>query len=1311
MNHVFLTEEQKFLKEYLLKNNKFDAQYYIKKYPDVLMAGIDPLDHYILYGASEHRNPAEWFDTAYYLEHNDDVKLSGVNPFYHYLSAGLKEYRFTNPSLAKLGELSIQAEKYKCNQKYNDAIKVYEELLNNCPNYGVPLFIWLNSLGECYITLNKWAEAVKIFQKACEICHDNANVYAYIAKSLQRLGRWWQAAEAWEKAINLNANNAEWWFEKGKAEECMKRWDSASDAYEKAIELNDQFAEWHYRLGYAREKCGRAILAEEAYQEAIFRDKALDASQLGIGVFHANRSLWDDAVKAYERTIRLDPGLNGAKFQSKLAFAYHRNYDFEKACAANLSVLAFCSHQMQTSKELRADALYRLGIALERMGGYEKAAVAYKDSLKIKFNAYRCYRLAYALACAGNYKEACSAYLRMNHDGSLTIGDMEGKYVRMFADNNISQCRSRLSEDATRVEDYLLLGYWLEQINDVDGAIRVYSSGASRLNNHDPRVWFNLGRTIFLKKKYEDACSAFANLEILREPYFVDRNFYDKNLWFKHKVDYTEYCKHLSISENVILYENMHGVGIGDSPYALFLKIYNHSCYKNWIHVWSIAHENYIPSELKSLPNVIFILRDSDGFLRYLATAKVLINNVTWPEFFIRRNEQIYLNTWHGTPMKTLGRDIKSNPYETNNIARNFLQATHLAHSNKFTENILLSRFSIKSICSEKSAVTGYPRIDLSLNLGEAEKLSLRRKLGIPDGKKILLYAPTWRGAKVARNEVDNSLEMIQSAIEACNELQNYVVVFRGHQAIERFVNHFPSCLVAMQTIPTNHLLAITDILMTDYSSIAFDYMALKRPIIYFCPDIDKYRRERGFYVEPHELPGYYCDSIDKLNMIIKNIENIIVPNINHPAYDKYCSKDDGFSSMRIIENLLLKENPIQNKQKKNILVFMDLFKNGIGMSALALCELLINNNKYNIYVMINMDIINSNPDMLTVLEQLPEECNIIVNNRTMNMTLEEFSLQTRYDAQKKFCNEIDKEIYANMYKREFKRLFGDTQFDALIDFSGYSPYIVDLFAFAENQGTKIIWLHSDMKREMKARFPYFERIFKAYRYFDKCISVSQKLSQINMNNLAEDYGIGREKFVFCPNVQRPYAVCEMAKEALANGDAAIFSDNHKVFINIARLSPEKNQIMLIHAFSKVNNIYPETRLLIVGKGPSEHSLREAISALNLEQNVFVVGFRDNPYSLLAHSDCLVTASIYEGQPVTLFEAMALHKPIIASDIPAHREIIGGNLHGWLAENSIDGLAAGMELYLLGKVPTNDFDFNSHNSRALAILDSFLREN
>ena len=153
----------------------------------------------------------------------------------------------------------------------------------------------------------------------------------------------------------------------------------------------------------------------------------------------------------------------------------------------------------------------------------------------------------------------------------------------------------------------------------------------------------------------------------------------------------------------------------------------------------------------------------------------------------------------------------------------------------------------------------------------------------------------------------------------------------------------------------------------------------------------------------------------------------------------------------------------------------------------------------------------------------------------------------------------------------------------------------------------------------------------------------------------------------------------------------------------MARLSPEKDQEKLIKSFSKLVMDYPKAKLLILGDGPLKHYLSSLISKLGLSSNVFLLGIRFNPFPYLKRADCFVLSSNYEGQPMTLLEAMILEKPVISTDIIGSRSALE-NRPGYLVDNSEQGLYLGMKDFIEGKLHFEPFDYETYQTQALEMF-------
>src|SRR5690625_4146812 len=636
------------------------------------------------------------------------------------------------------------------------------------------------------------------------------------------------------------------------------------------------------------------------------------------------------------------------------------------------------------------------------------------------------------------------------------------------------------------------------------------------------------------------------------------------------------------------------------------------------------------------------------------------------------------------------------------NTARNFLQATHLLLPNNYTYRHQIVPYQLSTIYPGELRITGYPRIDLTYQAMH-NPLKLKSELSLKEDKPVIFYAPTWRGG-VKNRAFDN--QQLKKDLQRLNSL-DVNIVFRGHQFVEEMLTNIElsNTTVVPSYFDTNEILGITDILITDYSSVFFDFLVTDRPIIHYVFDYEEYISERGLYFELEELPGTVAQSRTEL---ITAVEAYLTEQSKptkkyRQDKKKEVYEDDGHVTERVVDWFVFGNKILdvvkKPKVKEKILFNAGSFQpNGITQAFINLISH-IDLEIYDITVVLSDKIIN-HPERLVLLDKIKDYVNIIPKNGAMIRSdmgifaLDLFNLNIAND--KLFG------VYQEEHKQEFKRLFGDVEFDYLIDYSGYSVYNSQLLVSdASKNSKKVIYAHNDMYCEYKEKYRYLEIIFEQYKQYDKVISVSKNVNKENINNLSERFSIPVSKFDYVKNIQNPRVVIEKSKLSLNNKeDEKLFTDDKIVFITIGRLSGEKNQETLIRAFAKIYKKHPEIRLIILGKGPLKYRLMAVIDELELEESVHLLGIKSNPYPYLKKADCFIFPSNYEGQGLVLYEALILNKPIIATDIVTSREILQDG-YGELCCNSVDGLAQAMNRFLEGKLNFKTFDIDTYNRQAL----------
>ncbi|KJJ40905.1 CDP-glycerol:glycerophosphate glycerophosphotransferase [Bacillus subtilis] len=365
-------------------------------------------------------------------------------------------------------------------------------------------------------------------------------------------------------------------------------------------------------------------------------------------------------------------------------------------------------------------------------------------------------------------------------------------------------------------------------------------------------------------------------------------------------------------NEKLIIFESYSGKQFSCNPRAIFEYLEENKDKYDYRLIWSIDKRN---KDLFDNADVKYLKRFSLKWLWYMATAKYWITNSRLPLWIPKPRNTTYVQTWHGTPLKKLANDmdeVHMPGTTTEQYKRNFLKEAskwdYLISPNAYSTEIFRSAFQFKKEIIE----SGYPRNDLlyAKNRDDISK-RIKRKLNIDDNKKIILYAPTWRdnefyGVGKYKFNLQLDLEELQKQFQ-----DSAVFLLRMHYLVrENFdlkkYNHFVKDVSLYQDIRDLYL--ISDILITDYSSVFFDFGNLKKPMIFYTYDLEMYRDKlRGFYFDfEQNAPGEIVVNKEDLYLKLKNIIQMgSLPNEYNQFYDEFCSIEDGFAAKRVIERIL----------------------------------------------------------------------------------------------------------------------------------------------------------------------------------------------------------------------------------------------------------------------------------------------------------------------------------------------------------------------------------------------------------------------
>ena len=689
---------------------------------------------------------------------------------------------------------------------------------------------------------------------------------------------------------------------------------------------------------------------------------------------------------------------------------------------------------------------------------------------------------------------------------------------------------------------------------------------------------------------------------------------------------------------------------------------------------------------------------------KILEKAKYIITDSGMRPKYVKRPGQVFLNTWHGTPLKVMGYHNKPEEHRLANIQQVFFACDYLLYPNNYMKEKMLESYMMDKLYPGKILLEGYPRN--SIFFEEEKGKELKEKLGF-EGKEIFGYMPTFKGVLVNRKDKNqkNEIEEYLTEIDA-NLKDNQILLVKLHVYNQEKLDF--SKFKHVKPFPNGYeiydVLNMTDCLITDYSSVMFDYANTKRKIVLFNYDEEEYIKDRGFYFSLNDLP------FPKVQTIKELINEINTPkNYNDSEFlEKFCTYDRPNAIEYICKHIFngektCKEEEIKN-DKENILIYGGgLLNNGLTSSLMNLLSNL-NTEKYNYFISYptwNQYIIDNH---YHIFNKIPKNIGFAPLRTILQPTLKEKLQLIKFSKESE--NSKIPSIIKKMLIREEKRSFYVNPFKTVIQFNGYG--INETLIFSNFKSNKIIWVHNDMIKEIETRSNQFYPILKyAYNSYNNVVVVSPDLieptSKIsgrtdniklvhNINNFNEIKNNASKDIILDDNTT---ITCYDPK-----GIEGILKSKGKKFITIGRFSPEKGHERLIKAFEEFCEDYPDTKLIIIGgHGENYEKTIELVENSEYKENICIIKWISNPMPILSKCDLFIISSFYEGWPMVIMEADTLNIPIIATDITGTQWMKDYN--GYIIDNSQEGILQGMYDFIDGKVNTLSIDYEEYNKQAV----------
>jgi CDP-glycerol glycerophosphotransferase len=356
---------------------------------------------------------------------------------------------------------------------------------------------------------------------------------------------------------------------------------------------------------------------------------------------------------------------------------------------------------------------------------------------------------------------------------------------------------------------------------------------------------------------------------------------------------------------DLAIFESYFGTQYSCNPQAIYEEMARRA--PDFDYVWVTDNGQFtVPGDAD------VVLRGSTAFYEAMASARVLVNNCLQLDGYAKRPGQLYVQTWHGTPYKHIGYDLVSSGRigsTTTKMERYILDVPQWDSFVSPGPHVTgMFRQALRFEC--EALEVGYPRNDMLFHQDRfARAAEVRSRLGIAPDRTVVLYVPTWR-EDVYLTKGRQAELMLDSAAVATALGDDYAILVRQHHLVAGRTDRVGGNVIDVTSYPDiSDLYLIADAVITDYSSVMFDFAVTGRPLLFFTPDLEYYESAlRGAYFSlADEAPGPLLRKTDETVDALRDLDRVAASYAGaYQAFrDRYCPLDDGRAASRVVDHIL----------------------------------------------------------------------------------------------------------------------------------------------------------------------------------------------------------------------------------------------------------------------------------------------------------------------------------------------------------------------------------------------------------------------
>ena len=423
---------------------------------------------------------------------------------------------------------------------------------------------------------------------------------------------------------------------------------------------------------------------------------------------------------------------------------------------------------------------------------------------------------------------------------------------------------------------------------------------------------------------------------------------------------------------------------------------------------------------------------------------------------YVKRDGQVFIDLWHGTPLKLMGIDYASEIASIGHIQHPLLSSDYLLYPNEYMMNIMLRAYQIEKIYPGKVLLEGYPRNAVFFD--DKRRLEVKEKLGFED-REVFIYMPTYRGEV---QKIDDNRDFIVEFLAKMDEMldENQLLIAKLHPYDESSIDYsnFNNVISFPEGFETYDVLNVCDVLITDYSSVLFDFANTGKKIILYNYDEENYLSSRGIYIPLDELPFSKVQDADALINELNTPKNYD----DNDFLEKFCIFDNIDAAERLCRHIFTNEKVCEEieieNSKENVLIYPGKITDSFINFAQTISE------KYNIFITYNQWDAYFKENCAEIIEMLPENVELLPFRFNLTPTFDEKKDYNRYFASSDMeCPDSLNKLFKRSYDKQYQNI----DFKAVIDFDATNPDVSSMFALSN--ANSVIWIHEDTFKKANA--------------------------------------------------------------------------------------------------------------------------------------------------------------------------------------------------------------------------------------------------